>query len=210
MISELLHVEVAADNLDNAVESALVQLSCSRADADIDVLQVHSGGVFGLFGKRPAKIRASLHDRGQIACQITRHLLWLSDFAAEVELHPSSEQINLLLSSEESSRLIGRHGQTLDALQSLVATITDRVTTDRTRVVLDVDGYRERRRAFLLQLARRMSNKVRQSGKSATSPPLNLDERRILHGLFRHENGMASCSKNHDGHRKVVVLQARG
>jgi spoIIIJ-associated protein len=210
MISELLHVEVAADSLDTAVETALVQLNCSRADADIEVLQVHSGGLLGLFGKCPAKIRASLHDRGQIARQITRHLLWLINFAAEVELHPSSEQINLLLSSEESSRLIGRHGQTLDALQALVASITDRVTTDRTRIVIDVDGYRERRRAFLFQLAGRMTNKVRQTGKSATSPPLNLEERRILHELFRNENGMESCSKNHKGQRKIVILQARG
>jgi spoIIIJ-associated protein len=87
--------------------------------------------------------------------------------------------------------------------------MTDRLTTDRTPVVLDVDGYRERRREFLNQLARRMARKVRQSGKPATSPPLNLNERRFLHGLFKQETGMESRSKNHESGRKVIVLQAQ-
>jgi spoIIIJ-associated protein len=209
MIPDLLHVEVAADDLDAAVESALEQLCCTRAEADIEVLQVHSSGVLGLFGKRPARVRVKLHDRGVIARQLTKQLLSLSELEADIDLVSSSEMIEITLSSEDSSRLIGRHGQTLDALQALVGTMTDRLTTDRTKISINADGYRERRQDFLKQLAQRMTRKVIQTGKPATTPPLNVNERRILHDLFKQEPDLVSRSKNHEGGRKVIILQSR-
>lgn len=209
MIPDLLHVEVAADDLDAAVESALEQLCCTRAEADIEVLQVHSSGVLGLFGKRPARVRVKLHDRGVIARQLTKQLLSLSELEADIDLVSSSEMIEITLSSEDSSRLIGRHGQTLDALQTLVGTMTDRLTTDRTKISINADGYRERRQDFLKQLAQRMTRKVIQTGKPASTPPLNVNERRILHDLFKQEPDLVSRSKNHEGGRKVIILQSR-
>lgn len=209
MKQDLLHLEIAADTLDAAVEKALTQLKCTRAEADIEVLQVQSSGFLGLFGKRQAKVRVQLHDRGIIARQLTAQLLRLSGLEAEQELISSSKQIQILLTSEESSLLIGRHGQTLDALQSLVGTMTDRLTTDRTPIVLDIDGYRTRRHDFLQRLAEKMSRKVRQSGKSAVTPPLVLSERRILHELFKQDPELESRSRNHEGDRKIIVLQPR-
>jgi len=205
-----LHVEVEAENLDAAVEKALRQLDCTRAEADIEILQLHATGFLGMFGKRPARVSIKIHDRGIIARQFTRQLLHLSELNAGVEVASSSNAIELVLKSDDASRLIGRHGQTLDALQTLVCTMTDRVTTDRTEIFLDVDGYRERRQDFLHKLARRLCSKVRQSGKPATTPPLPLNERRTLHELFKRESDLESRSKNHDGGRKVIILQKRG
>ncbi len=209
MMQQYLHVEVAAESLDAAVEKALTQLMCTRAEADVEVLQVHSSGLFGLFGKRPAKVLVKLHDRGAIARQLTAKLLLLSNLSADIEIVTSNNQIELLLSSDDTSRLIGRHGQTLDALQTLVGTMTDRVTTDRTPLLLDVDGYRGRRLDYLQRLAEKLIRKVRQSNKPATTPPLIISERRILHELFKQEEGLESHSKNHEGGRKTIVLQLR-
>ena len=210
MKQQSLHVEVAAKNLDEAVEQALAQLDCTRAEADIEVLQVHSSGLLGLFGKRPARVRVKLHDRGAIARQFASQLLLLSGLDAKIEMASSSNQIELLLTAQDPSLLIGRHGQTLDALQSLVGTMTDRLTTDRTPVFLNVDGYLERRRDFLDRLARRLMQKVRNSNKPASTPPLVLSERRFLHNLFKQEPDLESCSKKHDGGRKIIILQPRG
>lgn len=210
MKQQSLHVEVAAQNLDEAVEQALAQLDCTRAEADIEVLQVHSSGFLGIFGKRPARVRVKLHDRGAIARQFACQLLHLSGLDAKVELASSSTQIELLLTTEDPSLLIGRHGQTLDALQGLVGTMTDRLTTDRTPIFFDIDGYRERRRDFLDRLARRLTQKVRKSSKPASTPPLVLSERRILHDLFKQESDLESRSKNHEGGRKIIILQPRG
>jgi spoIIIJ-associated protein len=210
MNQQYLHVEVAAKNLDAAVEQALAQLNCTRAEADIEVLQEHSSGLFGLFGQRPAQVRVVLHDRGVIARQLTARLLHLSGLDATVLLVSASNQIELLLTAQDPSLVIGRHGQTLDALQGLVATMTDRLTTDRRPILLDVDGYRGRRFAFLSRLAHRLSQKVHQSGKPASTPPLVLSERRILHKLFKQEPELESHSKNHDDGRKTIILRSRG
>lgn len=210
MMPDHLTVEVTADSLDEAVEQALAQLGCTRAEADVEVVQVHNSGLFGRFGKRPAQVLAQPHDRGAIARYVARRLLRLSDLEAEVELVATAQQIELVLTTTDSSQLIGRHGQTLDAIQGLVKTMTDRLTTDRTPIQLEVDGYRQRRTEFLNRLARRMSRRVHQSGRPATTPPLNLNERRILHDLFKQEPGLESRSKEHQGDRKVIVLQKRG
>lgn len=205
----LLHLEVTAENLDTAVENALSQLKCTRAEADVEVLQVASPGFLGLFGKRQARVRVMLHDRGAIARQFTDGLLRLSGLEAEIEVVASPKQIQLLLSSDASSLLIGRHGQMLDAMQGLVGTMTDRQTTDRTPIVLDVDGYRARRHEFLTRLADKLSRKVRETGKPATTPPLALGERRILYERFKLEVDLEAISRNHEGDRKVMVLKPR-
>jgi spoIIIJ-associated protein len=210
MNQQSLHVEVTAKNLDAAVEQALAQLDCTRAEADIEVLQVQSSGFLGVFGRRLARVRVKLHDRGFIARQLCNQLLSLSDLEASIELVSSRQQIELLLTAQDPSLVIGRHGQTLDALQGLVGSMTDRLTTDRTPIFLDVDGYRGRRRDYLNRLARRLSQKVRQSGKSVSSPPLVLSERRILHELFKRESGLESHSQNHEGGRKIIIVKSRG
>jgi len=205
----LLHLEVTAENLDTAVENALSQLKCTRAEADVEVLQAASPGFLGLFGKRQARVRVKLHDRGAIARQFTDGLLRLSGLSVEIEILTSTKQIQLLLSSDDSSLLIGRHGQMLDAMQSLVGTMTDRQTTDRTPIVLDVDGYRARRHEFLTRLADKLSCKVRETRKPATTPPLTLGERRILYERFKQEVDLEAISRNHEGDRKVMVLKPR-
>ncbi len=204
-----LHLEVTAENLDTAVENALSQLKCTRAEVDVEVLQAASSGFLGLFGKRQAKVRVKLHDRGAIARQFTDGLLRLSGLAVEIEVVTSTKQIQLLLSSDDSSLLIGRHGQMLDAMQGLVGTMTDRQTTDRTPIVLDVDGYRARRHEFLTRLADKLSRKVRETGKPATTPPLALGERRILYERFKLEGDLEAISRIHEGDRKVMVLKLR-
>jgi spoIIIJ-associated protein len=136
-------------------------------------------------------------------------LLRLSGLGVEVEVVTSTKLIQLFLSSDDSSLLIGRHGQMLDAMQGLVGTMTDRQTTDRTPIVLDVDGYRGRRHEFLTRLADKLSHKVRETGKPATTPPLALGERRILYERFKLEVDLEAISRNHEGDRKVMVLKPR-
>jgi spoIIIJ-associated protein len=209
MKTDQLHLEVTAETLDTAVEKALTQLKCTRAEADVEVLQVASQGFLGLFGKRQAKVCVKLHDRGAIARHFTEGILRLSGLDVNIDVVTSKNQIQLLLSSDDTSLLIGRHGQMIDAVQGLVSTMTDRQTTDRTPIILDADGYRARRHEFLTRLAEKLSRKVRETGKSASTPPLAIGERRILHELFKQDAGLEASSKNHEGDRKIIVLKPR-
>ena len=94
-----LHLEVTANNLDAAVENALSQLRCTRAEADVEVLQVASPGFLGLFGKRQAKVRVKLHDRGAIARQFTEGLLRLSGLDVAIEVVTSTQPPSVLWDS---------------------------------------------------------------------------------------------------------------
>ena len=86
MSQQCLHVEVEAATLDAAVEEALTRLDCTRAEVDVEVLQVHAKGVLGVFGKKPARVSVKLHDRGVIARQFTRQLLALSGIEASAKV----------------------------------------------------------------------------------------------------------------------------
>lgn len=205
-----LHVDVEADDLEAAVGQALQRLDCSRADVDIDIVQTHSSCFLGLFGGKPARVSVRLTDRALIARQMAGQLLALSGLSARVHISQSSQQIELLIEAASPSLVIGRSGQTLEALQTLVATMTDRQTTDRTPILLDVDGYRARRQKVLTRLSARLVRDLRKTGRPVQSPPLPASERRVLHDIVRVEPDLQSHSKRLDGQRKVVVLQLRG
>jgi spoIIIJ-associated protein len=206
MDRDALHVEAEAASLEAAVDQALAQLDCTRAEVDIKVLQAHATGLLGLFGRRNARVAVRIDNRGVIARQMTRRLLALSGLEARVSVSVSSQQISLSVQTEDSSLLIGRHGQTLDALQTLVSSMTDRQSTDRTSIVIDVDGYRQRRHTFLSDLAKRMTKQVLRTEKKALSPALSSGERRILYALLKTESDLESHSIRRDGGRKAVVL----
>ncbi len=136
-------------------------------------------------------------------------LLRLSELDANIKLISSTNQVELSLTAANPSRLIGRHGQTLDALQTLVGLITDRLTTDRRPILFNINGYRGRCAVSLDRLARRLCQKARQSGKPVSTPPLVLGDRRILHEVFKQEAECESYSKNHEGDHKIIILRMR-
>lgn len=210
MLIDLIESEVTADTVDAAVDRALERFGCSRAEINTDILQVPSTGFLGLFGRRPARVRVRLIDRAFVARRLCQHLLAMSGFDASVTVHPASDRIDLQITSPESSLVIGRRGQTLDALQALVVTLTDRHVAERTPIVLDVDDYRTRRAESLRQLARRLSSQVRRSGRPATVQPLSPDERRIVHQTLEDEPGIETRSIGQGFERKMLVSSRRG
>lgn len=210
MLSTLLEIECTATSIDAAVDLALCKFGCTRADVETAILQVPSSGFLGIFGCRPARVRVRLSDRGFVARRLCEHLLGLCGINACVEAHPASDRIELQIISDDSSLIIGRRGQTLDALQSLVVTMTDRHIEDRTPIIVDSDNYRARRTDSLRQLARRLSSQVRSSGRAATVQALPPEERRILHLALKEETGIESRSIGSGFEKKMLVSSCRG
>lgn len=128
------HVVVSAKILDAAVEKALWQLKGTRAEADVEVLLIHSNGFLDMFGCCSAQDGVTFHDRGAIALKRTFRLLQLINLDADAELVSSVTQAEINIKAVEPNALIGRHGQVLDALQTPVGNMTDRLTTDRTSI----------------------------------------------------------------------------
>jgi spoIIIJ-associated protein len=116
----------------------------------------------------------------------------------------------LEIATEEASSVIGRKGETLDAIEYLVNRIVARDDgSRRERYVLDVEGYRGRRLRSLEELAHRLADTVRATGRPATVPPMSPRDRRILHLALRGESGVESRTRGQGYYRKLVVVPAR-
>lgn len=101
--------------------------------------------------------------------------------------------------------LIGRHGRTLDSLQALVSAIVNRKLGFRYPVIIDIEGYRHRRRQKLEDMARRMADRVAKQRTPARMRPMNAYERRVVHVALRSDQRVTTQSEGEDPYRQVVI-----
>ena len=117
--------------------------------------------------------------------------------------------IALNIEGDKSGLLIGRKGKTLDALQFIVNRIVNKTLDRRTRVVVDSENYRQRRRDSLTEMALRMGDKAKRIGKPVTTNPLNPRERRIIHLALKEDGRLNTKSKGEGLLKKVVIFPKR-
>lgn len=117
-----------------------------------------------------------------------------------------NEGVALQVESENSALLIGKHGQTIDALQYLLQRMVHKKYPGRVPVILDIENYRNRREASLTSLALRLAEKVKHSGKPATIRPMNAYERRIVHLVLQPVREVTSRSSKGAGHLKKMTI----
>jgi len=114
--------------------------------------------------------------------------------------------IRLRIEASNAAILIGRHGRTLDALQYVVRKIVRKKTNTRAPISFDVEGYRDRRKESLTQLALRLGEKVKRSGKPATISPMNAYDRRIVHVALKDDSKLRTQSRGGGLFRKLVIF----
>jgi spoIIIJ-associated protein len=115
-------------------------------------------------------------------------------------------EIILDVVGDDLAMLIGRHGRTLDAFQTLVSAITHRKIGRRYPVLVDVEGYRSRRKAKLEEAARTAADRVRRTGREVRLRPMSSYERKIVHIALREDPRVVTESEGDDPFRRVVVL----
>ena len=115
-------------------------------------------------------------------------------------------------SAEESGMgvIIGKRGNTLDALQYLTTMVVNKNTSEHVRVKLDTENYRERRQKTLETLARSLARKVKKTGRKVVLEPMNPYERRIIHYTLQSDPGVETHSEGEEPYRKVVITPKRG
>lgn len=126
-----------------------------------------------------------------------------------VDVVEGDSTVTVTCSGADVGLLIGRHGQTIDAVQYLLNAISHRAYgDDRKEVVVDAAGYRERRRATLEALAERTAEQVRASGSRVELEPMTAVERKVVHLKLKELGGVATASEGTEPNRYVVVLPA--
>ena len=114
--------------------------------------------------------------------------------------------LNINVTGEKMGALIGKHGQTLDALQYLTSLFVNKESDSFIKVKLDTENYRERRQETLEKLALSIANKVKKTKKPVHLEPMNPNERRIIHSALQRDPKIVTKSQGKDPYRRVVVM----
>ncbi len=207
-------IEVEAKTVDEAISQACKQLGKSQDQVDVEVLSGSSNKLFGIIGGNKVRIKATARDLPvDNAAQKAREVLEniLERFGAETSVltEEDSESITLNIKGDGSGILIGRKGQTLDAFQYVVNKIVHRMPDVTKQVIVDTEGYRQRRKETLIDLANRLSEEARTKGRPVSTSPLNPFERRIIHLAIQDDADLTTQSKG-DGIYRSVVISLKG
>lgn len=206
--------EVSAKTVDEAIEEAIGRLQVDKSEVEIEIISKGKQGLFGL-GSEDAKIRVkrrsheSKENIAPLAKEILENILSLMKIPATVEIrenHGEESNVTLDVSGDELGVLIGRRGDSLTSLQYIVNLIVSRKLKLNARVTVDVERYRERRYDALRNLALRMGDEAKSSGRSISLEPMPSNERRIVHLALRDSSDVTTQSVGQGESRKVVIL----
>lgn len=176
-----------------------------------EVIKEAQKKTLGLFGGAPAEVKAILtvkESPAEAAATYLRDILAaLGAENAQVDVQEKEEESGCVLSisGEDLGFVIGRRGDTLDALQYLASLIANRQSEDYYRVTVDIGNYREKREQSLTGLARKMGNQVARTGRRMSLEPMNPYERRIIHTAVQGITGVTSWSVGSEPNRYVVI-----
>jgi spoIIIJ-associated protein len=216
-------VETEAKNAEEAVQKACELLQASREDLDVEILENGSSGFLGI-GARKARIRATRKEGAPVsgkeavsgapdgkiglareAQTALRGLLDHLEIEAQVEMKEDGERIYLNIQGDGGGLLIGRKGQTLDALEYLVNKMVHKNQEGKKRIVVDTENYRLRREESLVKLAQRLAEKARQLGRPVTISPMNAHDRRIVHLALQNDRSLHTRSMGAGLYRKMII-----
>jgi spoIIIJ-associated protein len=226
------HVEAEGDSIDQAIENALKLLGVERDKITVDILSEGKKGILG-FGAQKARIRAVLRKPaigGQVpeshaegpssaaaeaavigpkAKEVLAEILNLMGISAAVELRAGekADETVLEIRAENSGLLIGRKGQTLEALQYLVSRIAgERGSAEGPHIVVDIENYRQRRRKSLEDLALRLGEKAKRQRKTVTVDALSAADRRVIHAALQDDPWVTTKSLGQGSYRRLLII----
>jgi spoIIIJ-associated protein len=208
-------VETKGKTIEEAVHHALSELNCTEEDVDVEVLEESSKGFLGILKSKEAKVRVTLKPKSVTPLdQIVEFLLKVIHFMgvdAEIETVEEEDNIILTVVGDNLGVVIGRRGETLDALQYLASLIANRhfENGEYKRILLDAEGYRSRREKTLIRLALKLCEKVKKTGRRVVLEPMNPQERRVIHTALQNETAIQTLSEGEDPFRRIVISPKR-
>lgn len=216
------NLEVSARTVEEAIQKALEKLSVTREEVEVTVVKEGKHGILGLGAEEATvRVRPLMRVPGkadEMAKEVLETLLTRMGVEASVasQTKPpvegggeTSDVIALDVSGDDLGILIGRRGQTLSSLQYIVRLIVANQAKARVPVVIDVEGYKQRRYEALQALAHRMAEQVKARKRPFALEPMPAYERRIIH-LALVDNPDVTTESVGDGEARKVVITPRG
>ena len=190
--------------LEEAVNNALLELRLTRDDVEITVLEE---GRKKLFGSIKWKIRVTERKSdGVRAAQFIDGILKIMGVEAESQVVSEEECIKIDVKTEASSRVIGKRGDVLDALQSIAGAVANIGREEYVKVVVDCENYRSQREETLVALAHKIEQKAIETGRKIILEPMTPYQRRIIHSALVGSEQVKTASEGREPARYIVVI----
>jgi spoIIIJ-associated protein len=204
-------MEMTGKTIEEAVRLALHELQVGEDRIDYEVLEAPSKGLFGFIGCKPAKVRVTIKpiDPIKVALDFLETVFDLMKLEVHIEKVALEDSIGFNIRGNDLGILIGKHGQTLDALQYLTNLTANRDADSKVRIVLDVEDYRQRRTDTLNRLATRLADTVKRRGEKVVLEPMSPNERKIIHMALQDDHRIITYSEGEEPYRKIVIALKR-
>ncbi|MCL1883593.1 MAG: protein jag [Defluviitaleaceae bacterium] len=197
----------SAKTVEEATEEALRILNITKDKALITVLDEGSKGLLGGFiGGRHAKVRVEIKsDPVDAVRDFLREVTLAMGLSVNIDTNLKDKYLNVNLTGENMGILIGKRGQTLDALQYITNLAVGRHGDLQMSVVIDTENYRRRRRDTLEGLARTIARKVKDKRQNVKLEPMTRFERHVIHTILQNDRQVRTFSEGNEPYRHVVI-----
>jgi spoIIIJ-associated protein len=222
----VITVEATGETVSEAKWKALRELerlepSVDKAAVRFQVLEEGHRGLLGV-GYSPARVVATAEgsaappdaplDESEVAAHLRAMLVQVTTalgLRCRIEIEEADDSITAVCTAADLGLLIGRHGQTIDAVQTLANAILRQDENIRKQVVVDAAGYRDRRRRTIEALAVQSAEEALRSGAPVALEPMSSGDRRLVHERLKEFDGVETSSEGDEPNRYVVVSTAR-
>ena len=200
----MITTEAKGKSVDEAICNGLQKLNLSIDEVTIEILEDKSGSIFGI-GKASVVRLTKKEELADAAEKFLAGLLDKIGVIASIETEENEDNIKIKIEGENTGCLIGRRGETLDAIQYLTSLVVNRDKSDYKKIMLDCAEYRRKREETLIALANRLAAKTKKYGKKTVLEPMNPYERRIFHSALQEDSRIRTYSEGEEPYRYVVI-----
>ena len=195
----------SAKTVQAAVELALQELGLSEDQVTVEILEEGSRGLFGL-GSKDAVVRvtAKLDLEGR-ARDFLNDVFFAMGLSVDIDIVRTEKMMKITLSGDNMGIIIGKRGDTLDALEHLTSLTINRGDGEYVKVVLDTENYREKRQQTLVKLANNLARSVVKNRRKVTLEPMSSNERRIIHSTLQNNPDVDTYSVGEEPNRRIVI-----
>ena len=212
-------MEIRSKTEEEATKKAIEQLNVNKDDIEnikVEVIEEPSKGFLGFIGAKDGLYKITLIEKQieikeiDIAKEFIETMLHNAKVNADVIATQEDNLIKINIKGKEATCLIGRRGETLDAVQFLTSLALNKINKDsHSRVLVDIENYREKREQSLIRYANKVAREVAKTKKTKKLDYMNPYERRIIHSALQNDKYVITYSEGEEPHRRLVIEYKR-
>ncbi|WP_156339560.1 RNA-binding cell elongation regulator Jag/EloR [Intestinibacter bartlettii] len=218
-------LEIRSKTEEEATKKAIEQLNVNKDDIEnikVEVIEEPNKGFLGFIGAKDGLYKITVTEKVEIieevepvkeidiAKEFIETMLHNAKINADVIATKENNLIKIDIKGKEATTLIGRRGQTLDAVQFLTSLALNKINKDsHSRVLVDIENYREKREQSLIRYANKVAREVAKTKKTKKLDYMNPYERRIIHSALQNDKYVITYSEGEEPHRRLVIEYKR-